>query len=163
MFFELQLYSLESTKKFAEALSGLMGKGEVLLLKGELGSGKTTLSRFFINSLVKNTNVSSPTFGIVNVYEAEKCSIWHYDLYRVRDIEEIYELGFDEALRDGLTIIEWPDLIEKSISNDGIIVYLKYHGDSDVRNVEISLLGNFYNKHKEIEQLVKGINDSDKA
>ena len=159
---KFKLYNLKNTRYFAQALSALVCKGEVLLLKGNLGSGKTTLSRFFIESLVSGAKVSSPTFGIVSMYEGKSHCIWHYDLYRVKHQEELYELGFEESLKDGITIIEWPELVEKSISNDRIVVYLRREYNSDVRMVEISLFGAFNKKRKKIEQLVAKINESTK-
>ena len=85
--------------------------GDVVLLHGTLGMGKTVLSRGIIRALTPNENmeVPSPTFTIVQNYDGANCPIYHYDLYRIEHEDEILELGWEGALADGITIVEWPD------------------------------------------------------
>ena len=87
-----------------------------LLLEGPLGSGKTTFAQFLIRSLIPTvSNVQSPTFNIVNGYEDEKHIVSHLDLYRLKHQDELLEIGFEEFLYSGITIIEWPELAENII------------------------------------------------
>lgn len=151
MSLKIKLPNLQTTEELAKFISSIVSKGNVVLLKGQLGSGKTTFAKYFID----DSNVSSPTFGLVNVYEGKECDIWHYDLYRVNHMEEIYELGLDEALKNGITLIEWPDIIEDTISNDGVIIKLNRVRNSDVREAEIFCLGEFDRNKKVIEKFIK--------
>lgn len=106
--------SEEDTHKFAHAFSKQIAKGDILLLYGDLGAGKTAFTRALIRSLYGNENIEvpSPTFTLVQTYESPKGILWHFDLYRLNNQEEIYELGWEEALEDGIVIIEWPDRIK---------------------------------------------------
>ncbi|MDR1488583.1 MAG: tRNA (adenosine(37)-N6)-threonylcarbamoyltransferase complex ATPase subunit type 1 TsaE [Holosporales bacterium] len=89
------------------------------LLYGDLGSGKTTFTQFFINRLLINKTdvVTSPTFNMVQIYETIKGGIWHADLYRVKNKTELEELGLIEAMHSNICIIEWPKIIEPYIKN----------------------------------------------
>lgn len=160
MSFQFGLYGLEDTKSLACYIASIVDIGNVVLLKGQLGSGKTAFTRFFVDSLAADAHVSSPTFSLINVYAGNGYEIWHYDLYRVKHREELYELGIDDALANSITVIEWPELIEKEISNDGIVISLANKGDSDDREASISLLGNFSKKEGEIKAFIKGSHDS---
>lgn len=103
------LHSLEDTKALAHALSNSLKKGDVLALHGDLGAGKTTFAQFLIQKLMEqDLEVPSPTFTLVNVYEGPTFPVWHFDLYRLKSPEEIFETGFEEALATALTIVEWP-------------------------------------------------------
>lgn len=103
------LLELEDTQNLAKTLSRSLKNGDILALDGDLGSGKTTFCRFLIQALVgKPVDVTSPTFNLVQMYDAPNFPIWHFDLYRMEDPEEIFEVGFEEALSHGLVLIEWP-------------------------------------------------------
>ncbi|HEY1259264.1 MAG TPA: tRNA (adenosine(37)-N6)-threonylcarbamoyltransferase complex ATPase subunit type 1 TsaE, partial [Stellaceae bacterium] len=97
-----------ATAALAERLAGIAAAGDVIALEGELGSGKTTLARAFIAARGAGEEVPSPTFTLVQTYQAETVSIWHFDLYRLQAPEEAWELGIEEALADGISLIEWP-------------------------------------------------------
>ena len=102
--------SLEELKAFANDLSHLAQKGDVLLLKGPLGSGKTEFARAFIRSLCgEKEEVPSPTFTLLQVYDSKKGPLSHFDLYRLELPEDVWELGLEEALSEGITLIEWPE------------------------------------------------------
>ena len=104
------LKSLSETEAFARTLSEVSEAGDVLLLFGDLGVGKTAFARAFItHRMGAPTEVPSPTFTLVQVYETPKTTLWHFDLYRLKTVEEVWELGFEEALEDGISIIEWPE------------------------------------------------------
>lgn len=88
----------------------------ILLLKGNLGAGKTTFTQFLLKTLGSKDEVSSPTYSIVNEYDCEKGKIFHFDLYRMKNIEEVFDIGIDEYLDNGfLNIIEWPEIYENEL------------------------------------------------
>ena len=83
----------------------------ILLLKGNLGSGKTTFSQFLLKELGSSDEISSPTYSIVNEYDTPKGKVFHFDLYRLKSVEEAYDFGIEEYLDNGyLSIIEWPEI-----------------------------------------------------
>lgn len=99
-----------ATAALAAALAPLLRPGDALLLDGPLGAGKTSFARALIRSLCGGgTEVPSPSFNIVLTYDAPQATLWHFDLYRIADPRELDELGLDEALQDGIVLIEWPD------------------------------------------------------
>jgi tRNA threonylcarbamoyladenosine biosynthesis protein TsaE len=91
-------------------LAQLVKRGDIIALEGPLGSGKTVLARGFIQALCgKKTVVPSPTFTLVQIYNTPKFPLWHCDLYRLDDEEDVLEIGLEEAFADAVTLIEWPD------------------------------------------------------
>lgn len=108
----LDLVSEAATSSLAARLARLARSGDVLALRGELGSGKTSFARAFIRALGQgDEEVPSPTFTLVEIYELRegKPPVWHFDLFRLTKPEEVYELGFEEALVGGISLIEWPE------------------------------------------------------
>ncbi|MEC3877904.1 tRNA (adenosine(37)-N6)-threonylcarbamoyltransferase complex ATPase subunit type 1 TsaE [Chryseobacterium salviniae] len=94
----------------------------ILLLKGNLGAGKTTFTQFLLKKLGSEDEVSSPTYSIVNEYQSPKGKIFHFDLYRLKNIDEVYDIGIEEYLDNAfLCIIEWPGVYEEELYG------LKYH------------------------------------
>ncbi|MEL7040361.1 MAG: tRNA (adenosine(37)-N6)-threonylcarbamoyltransferase complex ATPase subunit type 1 TsaE [Pseudomonadota bacterium] len=103
------LPDLAATKSLAERLVPYLRAGDVIALHGGLGVGKTTFSRALICALRgTETDVPSPTFTLVQVYDGPNFPIFHFDLYRLEDPREVFELGWDDT-HDGLSLIEWPD------------------------------------------------------
>ncbi len=101
--------SEDQTADLAQEFAKILGCGDVLCLNGEMGAGKTAFSRALIRSyLGYEAEVPSPTFTLVQLYEKNETAIWHFDLYRLNDPEEVFELGWEEALSSGITIVEWP-------------------------------------------------------
>lgn len=91
-------------------------KHNILLLKGNLGAGKTTFTKFLLINLGSKDEVSSPTYAIVNEYHAPKGKVFHFDLYRMKNITEVYDIGMDEYLDNAqLCIIEWPEIYEEEL------------------------------------------------
>lgn len=91
-------------------------KHNILLLKGNLGAGKTTFTKFFLKNLGSKDEVSSPTYAIVNEYHTPKGKVFHFDLYRMKNITEVYDIGIDEYLDNAqLCIIEWPEIYEEEL------------------------------------------------
>lgn len=86
-------------------------KHNILLLKGNLGAGKTTFTQFLLQALESKDEISSPTYSIVNEYDTPKGRIYHFDLYRLKNVSEAYDFGIEEYLDNGfLSIIEWPEI-----------------------------------------------------
>jgi tRNA threonylcarbamoyladenosine biosynthesis protein TsaE len=93
-------------------------KHNILLLKGNLGAGKTTFSQFLLKNLGSTDEVSSPTYAIVNEYNSPKGKVFHFDLYRLKKIEEAYDFGIEEYLDNAfLCIIEWPEIYEEELAD----------------------------------------------
>ncbi|RRH77987.1 tRNA (adenosine(37)-N6)-threonylcarbamoyltransferase complex ATPase subunit type 1 TsaE [Falsigemmobacter faecalis] len=109
----LLLPDAAATTRLGAALSEVIGPGDVLLLDGPIGSGKTHLSRALIHAALAREgrfeDVPSPTFTLVQVYETAAFEIWHADLYRLGHPQEVIELGLDEAMQQAVCLIEWPD------------------------------------------------------
>lgn len=100
----------EATLALGARLALDAAPGDVFALAGPLGSGKTTLARGFIRALTRpDEEVPSPTFTLVQTYETPKGTIWHFDLYRLEDPEEAWELGIEDAFASGISLIEWPE------------------------------------------------------
>jgi tRNA threonylcarbamoyladenosine biosynthesis protein TsaE len=105
-----ELASEADTVKLGASLARLARPGDVLLLAGTLGMGKSTLARAFVRALTDpDEDVPSPTFTLVQTYEAAAGEIWHFDLYRLERPEDAWELGIEDAFVDGICLIEWPD------------------------------------------------------
>lgn len=108
--YSIKAFSEEETKNFAKKCAKAAKTGDIFLLKGPLGAGKSVFARAFIQHLAgADIDVPSPTFTLVQTYDTPKTSIWHFDLYRLETPEEIYELGWEEAIIDNILLIEWPE------------------------------------------------------
>lgn len=99
----------EKTSDLAEKVALLCHKGDVFALNGTLGMGKSVFARAFVQKLCGKTEVPSPTFTLVQMYDAPDFEIYHFDLYRLKSPEEIFELGMEEAIYEGVCLIEWPE------------------------------------------------------
>lgn len=100
-----------ATEALGATLAERLRVGDVVGLKGDLGAGKTTLARAIIRAAAGDPEliVPSPTFTLVEVYETPRGTFWHFDLYRLEAAEQVYELGWEEALAEGITLVEWPE------------------------------------------------------
>ena len=141
----MQLKSLEDTQNLSIKISKIVGVGDIIFLHGEIGVGKTTFVRFFINHLenkneIKNSDVLSPTFNIVYDYDIGDIKILHYDLYRLKNYRDISQLGVFETSKDHIKIIEWPELIEPK-PKDRIDVQFQYSKSMDTRQAQITGFG----------------------
>ena len=101
--------SEEQTAEIASKIAKKAKKGDVFALYGTLGAGKSVFARAFIKVLTKAEDVPSPTFTLVQSYEAPDFEIYHFDLYRLKSEDEVFELGFEEAVFNGVCLIEWPE------------------------------------------------------
>ena len=145
----MQLKSLEDTQNFSKNFCKIINAGDIIFLYGEIGVGKTTFVRFFINHLerknkIKNSEVLSPTFNIVYDYDVGNLKILHYDLYRLKNYKDISQLGMFETSNDSIKIIEWPELIEPKPKNR-IDILFKYSKSMNYRTVKIKGFGKWKN------------------
>ena len=146
--------SLEvKTAELAKNFSKILRKGDVVFFHGEIGVGKTTFIRNLVNQLQLNnhldpTEVTSPTFNIVNEYDVGIFIIQHYDLYRLKSINETKNIGLLENQKEILTLIEWPEKINIKINNK-IDLYFKY--SEDMKKRFLSIEGLFKEKLNEIK------------
>ena len=128
--FSMSLANETATAELGAMLAERLRPGDVVGLKGELGSGKTTLARAILRAASGDPDliVPSPTFTLVEIYETARGSYWHFDLYRLEAPEQVYELGWEDALAEGIVLIEWPQrlgpLLPKHLS-----VTLEVNGD----------------------------------
>ena len=137
----MNLTSIKDTKSLSISISKIIEKGDVILLYGDIGVGKTTFVRLLINHLenkngIRESDVLSPTFNIVYDYEVKNVKILHYDLYRLKSYKDIVQLGMFETSKDHIKIVEWPELI-KSKPKDRIDIRFQYSKLMDSRQVEI--------------------------
>jgi tRNA threonylcarbamoyladenosine biosynthesis protein TsaE len=109
--FSMPLPSEAATEALGVTLAARLKRGDVVGLKGDLGAGKTTLARAIIRAAADDPDliVPSPTFTLVEVYDTPQGAFWHFDLYRLDDPEQVYELGWEEARAEGVVLIEWPE------------------------------------------------------
>lgn len=129
------------TKDIAEKISAQLKKNQIIFLYGEIGVGKTTFVRYLINKLQKDkkiniTEVTSPTFNILNEYQIGDLTIKHYDLFRIKSKEEIINLNIFEDNFNSISLIEWPQMIDNK-SNEYIELFFNYEEDLNKRSLEI--------------------------
>ena len=139
---KLDISSEKQTRALAKRLSDFFKKGDLVFLFGEIGTGKTTFVKNFINNLQKKnqeniTEVPSPTFNILNEYKIKNLDIYHYDLYRVKDKEELQNLGQINENSNALVFVEWPELLKKNILNY-IGLHFEYEDDLNKRSLIIN-------------------------
>lgn len=113
------------TQALGRSLAARMGPGDVVALWGDLGAGKTTLARAFVQALTDpDEDVPSPTFTLVQTYDGREAPIWHFDLYRLESPDDVWELDFEDAVRD-ICLIEWPDRIGRYLPQNRLDVLLE--------------------------------------
>jgi tRNA threonylcarbamoyladenosine biosynthesis protein TsaE len=136
----LELASESATAALAARVARLAAAGDVIALRGELGSGKTTFARGFIRARGRlDEEVPSPTFTLVEVYEFPDGAppVWHFDLYRLDKSEDAYELGFEEALGAAILLIEWPERLGPLLPRERLDVALAAGASTDRRRVQL--------------------------
>ena len=139
---KIDISSEETTKELAKDLTHYLKGGEIIYLYGEMGVGKTTFVRYLINQFQKNkklhiTEVTSPTFNLLNEYDINDLVIKHYDLFRLKDESEITNLDLFENNQNTITLIEWPQLISKNKSIKTIDLIFSYENELNNRSVKI--------------------------
>ena len=138
-------HSENDTMNFAKKLASKLKVGDVVVLSGELGAGKTKFTEGFLSYFGLEKEISSPTFTIVNEYKNKDINIYHFDVYRLEDVDEFYAIGGDEYFNSGISIIEWGELIKDALPKDYIeIVFHKDDNDENLRILDIYFHGNKY-------------------
>jgi len=119
---------LNELKGWSRNLAAKLKSGDVVALCGDLGAGKTTMTGFIVNSLCGNDDiVTSPTFNLVHTYPWKNGElIWHFDLYRLKHPNEVYELGLEDALQHGVSIIEWPEIIMPILPSHTLVINIGF-------------------------------------
>jgi len=131
-------HSSDETMDFASKLASKLHTGDVVVLTGELGAGKTKFTEGFLRYFGLDKEISSPTFNIVNEYKKDNINIYHFDVYRLEDVEEFYAIGGEEYFSSGICIIEWGELIEEALPDNCIrISFEKDKNDENVRYLKI--------------------------
>lgn len=135
----LKSSSIEETAKIASTFAKYGERGGVIALYGNLGTGKTLFSRSLISELSgENIDVTSPTFNLVQLYDSsDGLKIYHFDLYRLKSEDEIYELGIEDAFFSGFSIIEWPEIIQHLLPENTIHIKLTRGEDENSRVIEV--------------------------
>ena len=146
----MQLKSLVDTENFSKNISEIIKAGDIIFLYGEIGVGKTTFVRFLINHMekkkgIKNSDILSPTFNIVYDYRVGDYKILHYDLYRLKNYNDISQLGMFETMENNIIIVEWPELIKPKPENR-IEIMFQYSKKKDAREIKIVGCGKWKNK-----------------
>lgn len=144
--FKLVSNNEADTMNFAKKLAKSLKKGDTVVLTGELGSGKTKFVEGFLSFFGLEDEISSPTFTIVNVYDTVNFPIYHFDVYRLEDASEFYEIGGEEYFENGICLIEWGEIIQNALPNRYIhITFDKDEFDENKRILDIDFIGNFDN------------------
>ena len=141
---EIELKGLEKTKGFGIKLGALLKAGDIICLNGDLGAGKTTLTKSIGLGLGVEDYITSPTFALINEYEG-RVPVYHFDVYRLENVEELYDLGFDEYFYGkGISIIEWADKIKRFLPDERLVLDIKKGIDVDDRKIILTSYGNRY-------------------
>jgi len=127
-----------ATEALARRVAGVARTGDVIALAGELGVGKTRFARAFVDALTgAREEVPSPTFTLVQTYDSSAATIWHFDLYRLTRADEAYELGLEEALSGGISLIEWPERAEGLLPEERLDVTLSFSATPEARSARL--------------------------
>ncbi|MGL4741124.1 MAG: tRNA (adenosine(37)-N6)-threonylcarbamoyltransferase complex ATPase subunit type 1 TsaE [Sarcina sp.] len=145
---------VEDTLSIGRQIGKLAKKGDIICLTGDLGTGKTHLSKGLAEGLGVTEHITSPTFNIVNEYHSGRLTFYHFDVYRVNDPDEIYAIGFDEYIfGDGISLIEWANYIEELIPSEYLYINIKKIPEKgeNFRKITIEPYGKAYEYVKEIK------------
>jgi tRNA threonylcarbamoyladenosine biosynthesis protein TsaE len=127
---EIKIQNLDTIREAAREFISLIGERRVIAFYGKMGSGKTTFIKALCEELGVNDVITSPTFAIVNDYTANEESIYHFDFYRIKKLEEVYDMGFEEYFYSGnYCFIEWPELVEPLLPDDTLRVSISEQPD----------------------------------
>ena len=144
---EIFTHSTEETEAFGASLAEAIAKDSSLprfiALYGDLGVGKTAFVRGFTSVFAKSARVKSPTFALVNEYRGDTLSVFHFDMYRIEDEDELYSIGFyDYQDRNGICLTEWSENIEYALPERYFSVKIeKCEGDTELRKISTELIG----------------------
>ena len=133
----IELPDENATAALAARIAALARPGDVIALEGELGAGKTSFARAFIRARGGTEEVPSPTFTLVQIYELADGAIWHFDCYRLREPEEAWELGIEDAFLDGISLIEWPERLGPLLPQRRLRILLVPGASPDARRARV--------------------------
>ncbi len=144
---KLESNSIMDTIKIAQKLASLLSNGDVVVLTGELGAGKTKFTEGFLSFYGMEDEISSPTFNIVNEYSSNNINIYHFDVYRLEDSDEFYAIGGEEYFDKGICLIEWGEIIKDVLPKK----YLEIKIEKDINNenkriLKLTAFGKKYEK-----------------
>lgn len=142
------------TKNFAKKLASKLQPQDVIVLTGELGSGKTKFTEGFLSYFGLENEISSPTFTIVNEYKKGNINIYHFDVYRLEDSSEFYAIGGEEYFDNGICIIEWGEIIQDALPKD--YIHIKFERDDTNENIRILDITSYGKKY---DQLLNKLED----
>lgn len=136
---EIDLPDEAATSRLGAALAGVLRDGEAICLSGPLGAGKSTLARALVRTLTTpDEDVPSPTFTLVQFYEAAAFPLAHFDLYRLTSPDEAFEIGLDEALDEGAALIEWPQRLEGRLPPDRLDIEIGLEDGGEARRARLT-------------------------
>ena len=136
-------HSPAETRALGRQLAASLQPGDVLLLYGDLGAGKSELTRGIAEGLGVSGPVTSPSFTIMNVYDDGRIPLYHFDWYRLESVEELYEMGMDEYLGgDGAAVVEWPNQCPEAIPETHLAVHITPAGENE-REISLIPMGEF--------------------
>ena len=145
--YEFISHSENDTIEFASKFASKLNNGDVLVLSGDLGSGKTKFTEGFLSYFGLENEISSPTFTIVNEYHKNDINIYHFDVYRLEDSSEFYAIGGDEYFEKGICIIEWGELIEDALPKKYIKIDFSRNSENEnERILNVQLIGQDFNR-----------------
>jgi len=122
--------------QLAQQIALHLKRGDVLKLEGDLGVGKTTFTRALIAALAgKEVDVPSPTFTLVQQYDLPQFTLYHFDLYRLKHSDELIELGLDQALTEGVAVLEWPNLAQDFLPPESLVLRFSFEGQGRVAEI----------------------------
>jgi tRNA threonylcarbamoyladenosine biosynthesis protein TsaE len=133
--------SAEDTREFAAQVAAVARRGDLILLAGDLGAGKTTFAQGFGRALGVDEPIVSPTFTLVRTYPEGRVPLTHADVYRLDHLQEIVDLGLPEMLEDGVTLVEWGDVIAQALPPDFLEVRLELGDGDDDRKIFVRIAG----------------------
>lgn len=134
--FALQV-TLEDLDRLAQLLAAIVRKGDVVCLSGDLGAGKTTFARFFISALCAPdvpSDIPSPSFALVQTYESSRFQVAHFDFYRLEDPADVLEIGLEDSLEEGVSVIEWPEKVSAYLPEDYLAIAFHEIEDRDIED-----------------------------
>ena len=149
----LTLDGEEATAELAAEIASLAEDGDVIALSGELGTGKTTFARAFLREWGVQEEIPSPTFTLVQTYELEAGTIWHFDLYRLENPDDALELDIEDAFTEGISLIEWPERLGAYLPWERLDLRFVIGEREDVRRVEIEGTDEWTDRLRELEGL----------
>ena len=145
--------NLNDTLSFGKKLASKLSNGDVVVLSGELGSGKTKLTEGILSYFNLENEISSPTFTIVNEYIKNDINIYHFDVYRLEDSSEFYDIGGDEYFDKGICIVEWGEIIQDALPKD--YIHIQFERDENNENLRVLNITSYGEKYDDILNSLK--------